>query len=86
MTRKGQVTVPASVRHAMGLEEGDTVEVELEDDGSARIRRALSIVEATYGSLRREGQPPPLPAEEERRLASKTRGEYLARKYAPPPE
>jgi AbrB family looped-hinge helix DNA binding protein len=85
LTRKGQLTLPANVRRAMGLAEGDRIEVDLEPDGTARLRRARSVVEAAHGALRREGQPAPRPASEERRIASEARGEYLARKHAPPP-
>lgn len=32
LTRKGQVTIPAEIRKALGLEIGDRVDFELEDD------------------------------------------------------
>ncbi len=70
----------------MGLIEGDRIEVDLQPDGTARIRRARSVVAAAHGALKREGQPAPPLALEERRLAAEARGKYLARKHAPPPE
>lgn len=50
VTRKGQITVPAEIRRALGLKEGDRVAVEL-DNGSARIRPARSDIEASYQAV-----------------------------------
>jgi AbrB family looped-hinge helix DNA binding protein len=40
ITSKGQVTIPQEVRHALGLEPGDEVEIVVGEDGEARIRPA----------------------------------------------
>ena len=32
VTRNGQITLPASVRKQLGIEEGDLVEIEVEDE------------------------------------------------------
>jgi AbrB family looped-hinge helix DNA binding protein len=47
ITRKGQVTVPAEVRRAMGLKQGDKVAFRLED-GVARIAPASSPVDESF--------------------------------------
>src|SRR5258708_39106134 len=38
MTRKGQTTVRAAVRAALGLKEGDRIEVELSPEGDPTLR------------------------------------------------
>jgi len=50
MTRKGQITIPAEVRRALGLSEGDQIEVQY--DEVAKVATFLSpspIVERTAG-------------------------------------
>lgn len=52
MTRKGQITVPAEVREALGLKVGDQVAVRVGPEGdSATIEPAGSVVDRLYGSL-----------------------------------
>ncbi len=51
VTRKGQITVPAEVRRALGLREGDSVAVTL-DAGQVRLERRPGVVERTAGALR----------------------------------
>lgn len=65
LTRKGQITIPAEIRRALALEEGDRVAVILED-GQARLvpSGCGSVVTRTAGALKRAG--PGLSAEEER--------------------
>ncbi len=64
ITRKGQVTIPAEMRKALGLDEGDKVEISLEDD-AVRLRRSSgSVVARTAGALGSDA--PLLTAEEER--------------------
>jgi AbrB family looped-hinge helix DNA binding protein len=62
VTRKGQITVPAEVRRALGLREGDSVAVLLED-GQARIERRASVVARTAGMVT-TARPALSPAEE----------------------
>ena len=66
VTRKGQVTVPAEIRRALGLKRGDKVAFIL-DDGRVRFERAHSVVERTAGAFK--SNEPPLSAEELRRAA-----------------
>jgi len=50
MTRKGQITVPAQVREALGLKVGDQISVRVnEEQGTATIEAADSIVGRLYG-------------------------------------
>jgi AbrB family looped-hinge helix DNA binding protein len=59
VSRNGQITIPIAVRKALGIEEGDRVEVVLIDDnqGRAMLRRVPSVAESTYGIARWEGGP-----------------------------
>jgi AbrB family looped-hinge helix DNA binding protein len=51
VTRKGQVTIPADIRRALGIKEGDKVAFVLEDD-QVKLTRKGSIVEQTAGALK----------------------------------
>ena len=50
LTQKGQVTIPAEVRRALGLKPHDKVTFELEGD-VARIKRATSKIRRWYGAV-----------------------------------
>jgi AbrB family looped-hinge helix DNA binding protein len=58
VTRKGQVTIPARVRHVLNLQRGDSVEftVPASPSDAITVRRApaarTSVVEQLFGSLR----------------------------------
>jgi len=41
VTRHGQITLPASVRKRLGIEEGDLVEIEVEDEKAVLIPKKL---------------------------------------------
>ena len=65
MTRKGQITIPISMRRLLGLKEGDQVEFVVE--GSAiMLRPAGSLAARTAGILSAYRRDPALTAEEER--------------------
>ena len=66
VTRKGQITLPANIRRAMGLRQGDKVAVVLED-GTARLSPAGSVVDRTAGAA--ATREPPLTAEQMRQAA-----------------
>ncbi len=63
MTRKGQLTVPAEVRSALGLKQGDKVAFVMEG-GHARLIPTHSVVAQTAGALR--SNLPALSVEKER--------------------
>jgi len=48
ITRKGQITLPAEIRHRLGLKQGDKVAFRLEDDHIV-ITPGRSVVTATAG-------------------------------------
>lgn len=50
ITRKGQVTIPVSIRRELDLNRGDRVEF-VRENGSVRLRKAKSLVEQTAGML-----------------------------------
>src|SRR5687767_6021115 len=53
LTRKGQVSVPAAIRKALGLKEGDKVAFALTGikGKQATLQRASSIAALTFGTL-----------------------------------
>ena len=51
VTRKGQVTIPAEIRRALGIKEGDKVAFVLEYD-QVKLTRKGSVVQQTAGALR----------------------------------
>ena len=66
VTRKGQITIPAEIRRALNIKEGDKVAFVMEA-GEVKLSRTGSIVAATAGALKSD--MPALSAEEERRAA-----------------
>lgn len=70
VTRKGQVTIPAAIRKALGLATGDTV-VFVMDDGDVRVEPAGGVVARTAGIFKPKGRGRALSARELRRVAEK---------------
>jgi antitoxin PrlF len=66
VTRKGQVTIPADIRRALGIKEGDKVAFVLEDK-QVKLTKKGSVVEQTAGALRSD--QPALTPREERKAA-----------------
>ena len=66
VTRKGQVTIPADIRRALGIKEGDKVAFVLEDD-QVKLTRKEGVVEQTAGALKSD--IPALSLREEREAA-----------------
>lgn len=67
VTRKGQITIPAPVRRALGLEEGDQVALVVREDQQVYITRPTGVVARTAGIFK--GAGPRLSAEELREAA-----------------
>jgi AbrB family looped-hinge helix DNA binding protein len=59
VTRKGQITVPAEVREAWGLKEGDKVAVSLPDPETQEVhlRPIRSVAELTFGAIKPRRRP-----------------------------
>lgn len=58
ITRKGQITVPAEIRAALGLKEGDRLEVSYDElTHVVTLEPPSSVVSRTAGMLKRPGQP-----------------------------
>ena len=59
MTRKGQITVPAEIRRALGLRIGDRVALSLRegDAGEATLRPIRSVALSTYGMAPARREP-----------------------------
>jgi AbrB family looped-hinge helix DNA binding protein len=66
VTRKGQITIPAEFRKALGLKEGDKVALSLEE-GKVRLSPSESVVTRTAGVFKTD--EPAKTAEELRVLA-----------------
>ncbi len=55
LTSKGQITVPAEIRKALNIEEGDNIRFIIED-GEAKIKVVKkSIVDELFGSVKPKG-------------------------------
>jgi len=68
VTRKGQITIPAEIRRALGLKKGDKVAFVMEA-GQVRLKPTASIVERTAGMF--ASQRPPETAEQLRQAAER---------------
>lgn len=67
ITRKGQITIPAAIREALGIAEGDRVAVSYDDDTQlVTLVPTGSVVRRTAGMLKRAGQPAVEPQQEKR--------------------
>lgn len=51
ITARGQVTIPAAVRRALGVGAGEKVVFELEDSGEVRLVPIRYSVESSYGAV-----------------------------------
>jgi antitoxin PrlF len=79
VTRKGQVTIPAEIRKALGIQEGDKVAFVLEND-QVKLTRKGSVVQQTAGMLKSD--IPALSPQEEREAAEQAiAGEAIARSH-----
>lgn len=56
MTSKGQVTITANLREALGLKAGDRVLMMLQDDGTLKLQRIKGIIEVIDSLPKRQGK------------------------------
>jgi AbrB family looped-hinge helix DNA binding protein len=63
VTRKGQVTIPAAIRDALDIHEGDILVVD-QVDNRVVLQRARDIVDWTAGALAEYARGIPDPAKE----------------------
>ena len=75
LTKKGQITIPKSVRDSMGLHTGDKLEFTLSDNGEAFLRPVTKKVDNVFGMLYRPGRKAVLIEEMDAALKSKIRNE-----------
>lgn len=67
LTSKGQITLPAAVRTALGLCNGDRIAITVDEagDGSAVLRPIGSITDALYASVEPKRRPEDFDAQHE---------------------
>lgn len=75
ITSKGQVTIPAAIRHLLGVAPHDRVAF-LVEAGEVKIAPSTSVAARTAGMLKSE--KPMLSAQEEERVAEETMAEEAA--------
>jgi AbrB family looped-hinge helix DNA binding protein len=67
ITRKGQITIPAAIREALGTAEGDRVAVSYDEETQlVTLVAAGSVVRRTAGMLKRPGRQAIDPQQEKR--------------------
>jgi AbrB family looped-hinge helix DNA binding protein len=59
VTRKGQITVPAEVRRALGLKRGDLVAFTFDEDSveDVHLKPVRSVAERTFGAIPARRRP-----------------------------
>ena len=72
ITRKGQVTIPAEIRRALHLKEGDTVTWR-QDGDEVRLMPARFTLESAFGSVEPQQHPEDFDALEQAAKAAKAR-------------
>jgi AbrB family looped-hinge helix DNA binding protein len=80
ITSKGQITLPAVYRRALGLRPGDRLSFE-EEGGIITMRKAQSVTESTAGSLTKYASTPPLTAQEMRDVAEQAIADEALERY-----
>jgi AbrB family looped-hinge helix DNA binding protein len=79
VTRKGQVTILADIRRALGIKEGDKVAFVLEDD-QVKLTKKESVVQQTAGALKSD--IPALSPQQEREAAEQAIAEEAIERMA----
>lgn len=76
LTSNGQVTIPKEVLDELGLKPSDKIEILVDGEGGARLRKAGPSLEELMGSL-----PLGIPVEEAIERAKAERAEHYRREY-----
>jgi AbrB family looped-hinge helix DNA binding protein len=86
VTRKGQITVPAEIRRALGLNQGDKVALSVPgpEDHQVTLRPIRSVAEMTFGSVKPRKRPEDF--KELRRIFEETVAEEVMAETAPTDE
>ena len=58
LTRKGQATIPRSIRESLSIKSGDRMTFTLMPDGTVLLRAKKKSVMNLAGSLRKKGRKP----------------------------
>ena len=56
-TQRNQVTIPAAVRHLLGIKPRDKVAFTIDDAGTVRLAAAEFSLESAFGSVRPSARP-----------------------------
>jgi antitoxin PrlF len=80
VTRKGQVTIPADIRRALGIKEGDKIAFVVEDN-QVKLTKKGSVVEQTAGLMRND--LPKLTPQEEHEAAAQGIAEEAIKRSMP---
>jgi len=76
LTNKGQVTIPQSIRKALGLNSGDKIEFTLNKKGEVVIRPATNKVDELFGMLYNKERQPVSTEEMDDAVKQKMRKEF----------
>lgn len=76
ITKKGQVTIPAEIRHSLGLVPGDKIAFVLEK-GEVRVKPVKSALDSSFGAVKPRTRPEDF--EELERLAEEAMAEDALR-------
>jgi len=79
VTRKGQITIPAEIRRALGLKQGDKIAFVVVGD-QVRLVPTASIVERTAGAIK--VKKPPASAEELREASERAIAEEVVERMS----
>jgi AbrB family looped-hinge helix DNA binding protein len=80
LTTKGQVTIPKAVREHLGIDTGDRLSFDVQDDGTVIVKPITRHVRELGGLLQRPGQQPLSIAEMELGIARRMRAKFGRRR------
>jgi antitoxin PrlF len=80
LTTKGQVTIPKAVREHLGIDTGDRLSFDVQDDGTVIVKPITRHVRELGGLLQRRGQQPLSISEMELGIARRMRAKFGRRR------